>query len=326
MLDKSQLKTYLEGNLTPEELEQLKQYLQQEKLPALEELMQESWAELPLSITNTTFSSEELYAKIQQQIQEPQRIIRFRPGRILFSVAASLLLFAMAFIIWTQLNHSKQSIQVVYNETNSVKKVNLEDGSVVWLNEKTKLSYQFSNKWRKIELDGEAFFEVQRDVRRPFSVKTGNLNTIVLGTSFNVEAFAEDKRVEVSLTKGKIKVQIDEAQAQRSWELNTGEQLEYLPVAGWVQKNSFNVESETAWKSGLVVLEKTPLPYALRQISRFYHTPLQFDTLRLQSCKVTSTFDKANTIDEVLTVLLFSNNLTYKKQGQGYLIEGSGCD
>lgn len=325
MLDKSQIKKYLKGDLLPDDLQKWQQYLQQDDLSALEELMQEDWEEMPLETTTADVPTETLYTQIQEQISPVLgRWSWIRGGKIL-AIAASVVLVALVFLLRNQLTGTA-SPKLVQNESNTIKKVLLEDGSVVWLNEKSSISYQFSRKGRKLELKGEAFFVVRRDVRRPFSVKTGKLTTTVLGTRFNIEAFAEDERVAVSLTSGKVKVEIDDDQVPRNWELAPGDQLEYLTRDGVAQKNQFNTIQETAWMNGRVVLEKTPLSNALKEISRFYHTSLRFDTLQLQKCKVTSTFDKSDPIDEVLTVLLFSNNLTYKKQGQGYIIEGLGCN
>jgi ferric-dicitrate binding protein FerR (iron transport regulator) len=188
------------------------------------------------------------------------------------------------------------------------------------------LSYQFSRRKRLLELKGEAYFKVSRDVQRPFSIQTGNVSTTVLGTTFNVEAFPEDNRVEVSLVSGKVEVRIAGKGSTRSWSLSPGEQLQYLSQGEKVEKSVFNPQNETAWKGGQVVLVKTPLPTALHQISRFYNTALRFDTMNLKKCSVTSTFDQSNSIEEVLMVVLFSNNLTFKKHGNGYVIEGSGCD
>jgi transmembrane sensor len=88
------------------------------------------------------------------------------------------------------------------------KQVKLADGTKVWLSPNSKLSYpdKFEGAERHIELDGEAFFEVAHDARHPFIIKSGNVNTTVLGTSFNVTAYTQQHTINVTLVTGKVAV------------------------------------------------------------------------------------------------------------------------
>ncbi len=325
MIDKKQLEKYLQGRLSKPELEAFRQYLQQEEVTALEQLMHEQWENNPAlqeKIEETL--SQEMLQNIKQAIVIETPVRRLVPRRS-WQVAAAVLLIIATAVIWWQLSGISQKPTLVINDSNTVKKVELQDGSTIWLNQQTRLTYLITRRKRNLTLKGEAFFEVTKDPRRPFSVQTGNMSTTVLGTSFNIEAFPEDERVEVSLVTGKVAVKIEKDGASKNWEMKPGEQLQYLPVANEVMRSTFLTKDETAWREGQLVLQKMPLTTALRQISRFYNTELQFDTLQLKKCMVTSTFDKNNSIDDVLEVLLFSNDLTYQKKGATYTIEGPGC-
>lgn len=326
MIDKKQLEKYLQGELSTPELEAFRQYLQQKELPELEQLMQADWENNPALQTKIDPAlSQEMLQNIKQTITIEAPVRRLVPRRSWQVAAAIALLVISTAVIWWQLGGITPKPTLVVNDSNAVKKVELQDGSTIWLNQQTELTYLITRRKRNLTLKGEAFFEVSKDPKRPFSVQTGDMTTTVLGTSFNIEAFPEDERVEVSLVTGKVAVKIEKGGASKNWEMTPGEQLQYLPVANEVTRGTFLTKDETAWREGQLVLQKMPLTTALRQISRFYNTELQFDTLQLKKCIVTSTFDKNNSIDDVLDVLLFSNDLTYQKKGATYTIEGTGC-
>lgn len=326
MLDQTLLERYLKGELSPTELETFQHYLQQTDVAELETFMQATWehdADLQQEVNPQL--SQQMLQNIRQQISQETPVRRLLPRRS-WQVAAAILLLAIigAVITW-QLTNSLNEPTLVINESNQIKKIELEDGSVVWLNRQTQLTYVLTRRKRALTLDGEAFFEVTRDSKRPFTVQTGNMSTTVLGTSFNIEAFSEDERLEVSLVTGKVAVKIEQNGAFKSWQLAPGEQLQYLTKENQIRRGQFKMYDETAWREGQLVLQKMPLTTALRQISRLYDAELQFDTLRLNTCTVTSTFDQNNSIDEVLTVLLYPYNLTYQKKGDLYIIKGQGC-
>lgn len=325
MIEQEQLQRYLRGELSPAELQKFQQYLQQEEVTALEQFMQAEWKNDPdLQGKINPNLSQTMLQQIRQQIHKETPVRRLVPRRS-WRVAAAVLLIITTTALWWQWADTFQKPTFVMNESDTVKQIKLEDGSVIWLNQKTELTYLLTRHSRALTLKGEAFFEVAKDAKRPFSVQTGELTTTVLGTAFNIEAFPEDERIEVSLVTGKVKVKIEKNKAAKTWELNPGEQLQYLPKDNQIVRGNFQPKNETAWRDGQLVLQKTPLTTALRQISRFYNAELQFDTLQLKKCIVTSNFDKTNSIDEVLQVLLFSNDLTYQKKGTAYTIEGPGC-
>jgi ferric-dicitrate binding protein FerR (iron transport regulator) len=106
----------------------------------------------------------------------------------------------------------KFSNPVHQQETSSLtgerKKILLADGSMVWLSPNSKLNYpdKFNETQRTVSLDGEAFFEVAHDAEHPFVIKTGKVNTVVLGTSFNISAYPKQNTISVTLVTGKVAV------------------------------------------------------------------------------------------------------------------------
>lgn len=134
--------------------------------------------------------------------------------RSFYAVAATVFvgLAALVWLNWPGTASSPAAGTKQLNEFSvspgSRSKIQLPDGSQVWLNAGSKLTYagSFTDKFREVELTGEAYFDVARDPRRPFIVHTAGIDVRVLGTSFNVKAYASDSTIETTLIHGMIEV------------------------------------------------------------------------------------------------------------------------
>src|SRR5690606_33837898 len=123
--------------------------------------------------------------------------------------------------------------------------VTLPDGTQVNLNYESQLKFPkvFEGNIRKVELIGEAFFEVVKNDTMPFIVKTGDVETEVLGTSFNIRSYERGQTAEVSLVTGKVKIHyIDGSIKKESTHLSPGEQLSYNRNSGQTVKSTFDLE------------------------------------------------------------------------------------
>lgn len=146
--------------------------------------------------------------------------------------------------------------------------VQLPDGSKVWLNASSSIRYSpvFTGAERKVQLTGEAYFEVAKDANRPFKVLLeDNTAVVVTGTHFNVSAYANDPQKQVSLLEGAVTVQ----KAGSFTKLEPGTQA--LIQNNRVQKVKFDDSDEvTGWKDGLFVFTDAPMEVILKQIGRWY--------------------------------------------------------
>jgi ferric-dicitrate binding protein FerR (iron transport regulator) len=144
----------------------------------------------------------------------PQPVVvplrRSKRSRVFWLAAASFLVaFAITFtLVKSETFKYGLFANKVVTPTGSTKKLKLPDGSTVWLNAKSKITYSknFGTKLREVTLVGEAFFDVVKDPKHPFIVNTASFNLKVLGTAFNVRAFANDKKSEAALVRGSIEV------------------------------------------------------------------------------------------------------------------------
>ncbi|MCR4032041.1 MULTISPECIES: FecR family protein [Flavobacterium] len=186
--------------------------------------------------------------------------------------------------------------------------VNLSDGTKVWLNSKSTLKYpvEFSGNTRNVTLEGEAYFEVSKDPKAPFTVKTKSGNVTVLGTHFNVSAYEEDKNFETTLAEGKVKVSED----NQTVVLNPGQQARSKNAGLSVVDVDPSVY--TAWKDGKFYFENENLKNILTKMARWYNFNVKFEQKALEQIKFTGIVLKDEPIDRFLDVISKSSNVKYK--------------
>jgi len=142
--------------------------------------------------------------------------------------------------------------------------IRLSDGTRVWLNAFTTIKYpeQFSGTVRKVELSGEAYFEVAKDAAHPFVVLTGKNDVRVLGTHFNVNNYADNREAIITLEEGSVKL-------NGSVLLKPGEQA-VIDQSGKIQTGPAELESALAWKNGQFIFNMMPLEQVMQQVSHWY--------------------------------------------------------
>lgn len=170
------------------------------------------------------------------------------------------------------------------------KKISLPDGSQVWLNADSRLSYHpdFVHN-RLLQLSGEAFFSVVRDVEHPFIVQAGNAVTHVYGTQFNIYAYPGAKELRVGLQRGKIGVVRDTA-VQEEKVLSPGQLLIYNKTTGAQQLASLPPGEIGGWTNGKLVFYKTPLSELLFQLQLKYGVHIVCSRNALKETRVTARF------------------------------------
>jgi transmembrane sensor len=152
------------------------------------------------------------------------------------------------------------------NPAGQKSQLKLPDGTMVWLNSMSSLSYyeKFSDTLRLICLQGEAFFEVAES-EVPFVVQTGNLETHVLGTAFNIDYYHNDE-VRVSLVSGKALVMNEVG----SMVLDPGEQIQYRSSNQVLIKKPFDMARVAGWKDGVLFFDNADLMDVVNSLERWY--------------------------------------------------------
>ncbi|MDN3669325.1 DUF4974 domain-containing protein [Echinicola jeungdonensis] len=207
----------------------------------------------------------------------------------------------------------------VKNPRGQKSKVSLPDGTLVHLNYESELRFpeQFSGSIREVELIGEGFFEVEHDEDRPFIVKTGDLKTEVLGTTFNVNAIPHSSQTRVSLVSGKVKVKAKNKKAEF---LSPGEELRFQKISGKSSKGHFNVEQVISWKDGVILFQDASFEEFVKRLSKWYGVDFQVYGDTPKNWKVNGRYENEK-LEEILEGLQFVYDLKYKIDGKNVTIK-----
>ncbi|MBU2973268.1 FecR family protein [Zobellia sp. B3R18] len=209
---------------------------------------------------------ERLKAKIETKSQT-KGFWRNRKVKTLLPIAAVILLGFILFTVSATTRKSRYTNHIIASNGER-KQVELPDHSIITLNSGAQLKYPevFSDEIRKVWVEGEAYFDVAKDIDRPFAVTANGFVIEVLGTKFNVNDNGETNTV--SLESGKVQVTL-EASGDKI-QLLPREELIWNNCSGEVVKRSFDVNEKTAWKDNILVLNEQPLNDALSRINAFY--------------------------------------------------------
>lgn len=196
-------------------------------------------------------------------------------------------------------------------------KVTLSDGTEVWLNADSRLSFpaKFTGEKRLVELVGEAYFRVTKDARRPFIVKSGNVSTQVLGTEFNFRSY-DNAAPEVALVKGSVLV--NDAASNRSVKLAPGQAATVAPSK--IAVNAINTEYYTQWKEGLFYFDDASLLDILKELGRWYNVSIEMEDAKLAHYNLHFIASRDESLDQIVSDLKFFSYLNVSKKGEKLII------
>ncbi len=247
-------------------------------------------------------------------------------SRILLRIAAVLIPIAILSIIYFWQTGRVKQIDLFANEV-SIQDT-LPDGTTVAINAKSKLSYpqKFKGSTREVILEGEAYFEVSHDKEKPFIIHTGDANIKVLGTSFNVNAYNENKEIEVLVKEGKVMLYSSDITSgdTNAVVLVAGEKGIFDKITHKVRKISESNINDLYWKTKTLIFSKTELSMVVETLQKFYGINIVFNNKDLYNCKLSATFIN-QPIDNIIDIIAKSFNLTFTKSGTTYIFDGNGC-
>ena len=198
----------------------------------------------------------------------------------------------------------------------------LPDGSTVTLNYFSSLKYprRFSGEMRKIELEGEGFFEVESDPEHPFVINTRDVDIKVLGTSFNVNAYSENAAVEVTVKTGEVAV-TRHGEVPRTIILKPGNKGVYKKTDETLEITQEIDKNYLAWKTKSFVFEDQTLLDVSKQLSKVYQAEIIIASDSLKNARITTAFNDQS-LDAILNVLSATLDLDVRKSnGQIILSE-----
>ena len=232
-------------------------------------------------------------------------------------------------------------VNEVVTKRGSKSSIKLPDGTIVRLNTDSRLTYLnfTAGKNREVTLIGEAYFDVAHDSSRPFIIHTGKINIKVLGTSFNVRNYPQDKELETSLIKGKIEVSLesrpeDIITLKPTEKLIIAKEQDELATATKVKSSIDNkvvltsitylrhdsLVAETSWLNDKMVFVNQPLDKIAIELERKYAITVSFKDEKVKKYRYTGVFENVS-LEKVFQLIKYSKNINYKIDDKNIVIE-----
>lgn len=241
--------------------------------------------------------------------------------RRITTVAASVI-FVMG-LLWLGFNYKDRLLDVVdpiatvviRTKKNELKKILLSDGSVVWLNSNSTLSYpeRFRSAKRMVDLsEGEAYFDIKHETQRPFQVKAGKTLTNVLGTAFNISAYSWLKKISVTVARGKVAV--------NNSVLLPNEQLLYTRSSGKLEQKKVSAGNVTSWMQGILSFNDDDFRTVAAKIEDKFNVKISFAQQTMEEFHFTGRFANTDQLLDVLDALTMTRGLNYQRKGNTILI------
>lgn len=237
--------------------------------------------------------------KMQEQIRKNIRMKKLK--RICFRVAAVLIPVVLIVGLYIQLNSkvdlfgTSEYEEVVVDKGERIQ-IMFQDGTKVYINSDSKLRYpkKFALNTREVFLEGEAYFVVAKNKNRPFIVNLNGPAIHVLGTSFNVQDYPENKDIVVCLDEGNINLTLP---AEKKYPVQPGERLVYNKENKQCIISKMNdMQRLSMWKQNVIVFKDTPLPEVIKVLNRWYD--VDFKVEDEQALKYVYTLTSDNTLLE----------------------------
>ncbi len=318
------IKRYKEDNCSPEEEKMIDEFLNSYQNDDGE------WNENLLG--NKKETENRIYSTITERIHFPDK----KPAIAIqwwYRTAAALMILSSFFYLFSNTSNESR-VKTETPEPLVVKTISrgqksmlhLSDGSVIYMNSDTKISYpgKFAMDKREIYLDGEAFFEVTHDPGKPFIVHTGTLDIKVLGTSFNVNTF--DEKVTVTLASGKVHIQNTNPAINYS---NLGilipnQQFIYDKADNSIKVKEVDVTPFIAWTKKQLIFSEETILSVVKRLEKWYGVEITFETNDIKNCIFTGTFDN-EPLRLVLESLHNVADINYTIKGKKVRLSGPGC-
>ena len=207
--------------------------------------------------------------------------------------------------------HEYNQLIVPYGKTTQI---TLSDGSSIWANSGTKLVYPvvFASDKREIYVEGEIYLEVARNEKHPFVVKTDMTEVNVLGTSFNVSAYKNDKQQFVTLVTGSVVIKTTDK--KKTTVIKPNQLYTFEKESHSTRLQEVDVNEYICWKDGFLIFHNESLAEVLKKIERYYNVVQVFDPVEISKVTVSGKLDLKSDINETFRIISITAPIVYEKE------------
>lgn len=315
------IQSFLNGSLDTESHAVLRQWIKEK--PENREYFQNTvaiWKATGVMSNADGFDVASAIGKFKEETQPANRIDFYRRALKLSAAAIILLLCGVSslFFLWQSERSASEMVEeykkyVVEVPDGAKSKITFPDGSVVWLNAGSKVTYDsnFAKESRNVGLMGEGYFEVSKNKELPFVVNTGKLTVKVLGTKFNLKSYEEDSEVKVTLKEGAVKVG-DFLTDAAPVVLKPNQRFTFRKVDLSMQVDSVDASHIDNWRNGAMTFDKVPLEEIAKELRRLYNIPVRIEGDKLKQIVYYSDFQENVSVEKVLEILSSGNKFRYE--------------
>ncbi len=286
------------------------------------ERMQRQWEEAPDRTKSDKVDGKRIWNKIQQEtwLRLPAKTVRFYQIYAWTATVALLLGLAGSIFFITD-NAETSSVYIVSSGIQNMQSVILSDGTVVKLGPGSKLTYpsKFVGKNREITLDGQAFFDINKDPAHPFIVHTNSMDVEALGTAFELFAYDIETRSEVILLNGMVRVELilPNSDKRKDLILRPNDKIEYNMSVNRVTHYTVNADSYTSWrKRGMLTFENEKLSMIIPRLEQWYGRKIICEKEILDTYKFTFKV-KDEPLERILYMMRESSPVRYLQSDDG---------
>lgn len=246
-------------------------------------------------------------------------------------IAACLLVCAaLSYMALNRLYDPLPDVIVAENSRGKKSIIYLPDGTKVWLNAESRLTYPatFQNvNERRVSLVGEAFFDVTENPGKPFLVSTPNLQVKVLGTSFNVRSYETDNITETTLLRGKVMIALNSDHDEEQDDfvtLKENQQAIYSNESGRLSLRTVEANTVASWKEGKLVIVNKPIADIEVTLERWYGVEITIEGSVSDDCRFSTTIEN-EPITRILELFTATGNVTYTINDNLITLKGDLC-
>ena len=324
-LDTDILLRFMRNECTSEDLQKINEEIAEtpeyaNELFRLEELYHLGKADKRVSQKSIEKAENRLMRRIHAEEKKQFKFVRLQKIMRYAAVIALLVIGAgvSTWLVNSALTANYQTARAI----NDVRKITLSDGTKVWLNTGSSLTFanDFSHdKYRKVKLSGEAYFEVTKNRHKPFIVNTNSLRVKVLGTVFNCKSVKDTKSSEVSLIEGKVEVKSKNHPGLVV--LSPGQKAELNLVSGNLSVKQIDTKMDAVWHNGLIPFKNATIVYITKVLERFYNVKIILSPELNVNSTYSGVLKKKDQIDDVLLSLQNSIPIKFRKVKDRIFVE-----
>lgn len=264
------------------------------------------------ALLSLSTQEEDMHESIRKYKMFIKRIGRVRNIQVMTAMLkyAAVILLVIASTYWLMEWKTTSERQewmakkaTMYVPAGQRARILLEDGSTVWLNARSKLTYSpfFASSERRVILEGEGYFEVAHNKDQPFIVSTGQgVEVKVLGTKFNVQSYPETEMTRACLLEGSVEVFLKN-NPEASVVLSPNEQITI--EKGKMQLSEIEYPEMLLWKEGIYCFENEELENIVRQLELYYDVKILVENKTLAKKRYTCKFRQRNSIEEIIQIM-----------------------